>query len=118
MSAFLLDAAEKERRLDKRPWTGIAPLTGAPGQFHWPLVGTPDRIADAMLDYYDIGITTFLVRGCESLVDAIKYGRELLPRVPALIDHARPAGRSRLNRNGPTARSDLGMFSRTLMAGR
>ena len=27
------------------------------------LVGTPDQVADALLDYYDLGITTFLIRG-------------------------------------------------------
>ena len=57
------------------------------------LVGTPDQVADAMLDYYDIGITTFLVRGFDPLVDAIQYGRELLPRVRALIE-AHEAGQA------------------------
>ncbi len=46
-----------------------------------------------MLDYCDLGITTFLIRGFDPLVDAIQYGRELLPRVRALID-AREAGGS------------------------
>ena len=84
-SRRLLDAAAKGRRLDKRLWTGIAALTGAQGN-STGLVGTPDQVADAMLDYYDIGITTFLVRGFDPLVDAIQYGRELLPRVRTLIE--------------------------------
>lgn len=84
-SRRLLDAAAKGRRLDKRLWTGIAALTGAQGN-STGLVGTPDQVADAMLDYYDLGITTFLVRGFDPLVDAIQYGRELLPRVRALIE--------------------------------
>jgi alkanesulfonate monooxygenase len=91
-SRRLLDAAAKGRRLDKRLWTGIAALTGAQGN-STGLVGTPDQVADAMLDYYDIGITTFLVRGFDPLVDAIQYGRELLPRVRALIE-AREAGQA------------------------
>jgi alkanesulfonate monooxygenase len=91
-SLRLLDAAAKGRRLDKRLWTGIAALTGAQGN-STGLVGTPDQVADAMLDYYDIGITTFLVRGFDPLVDAIQYGRELLPRVRALIN-AREASRA------------------------
>jgi alkanesulfonate monooxygenase len=90
-SRRLLEAAAKGRRLDKRLWTGIAALTGAQGN-STGLVGTPDQVADAMLDYYDLGITTFLVRGFDPLVDAIQYGRELLPRVRTLID-ARNAGR-------------------------
>ncbi len=91
-SRRLLDAAAKGRRLDKRLWTGIAALTGAQGN-STGLVGTPDQVADAMLDYYDLGITTFLVRGFDPLVDAIQYGRELLPRVRALIE-AREAGQA------------------------
>ena len=38
-----------------------------------------------MLDYYDLGITTFLIRGFDPLVDAIQYGRELIPLVRTLI---------------------------------
>jgi alkanesulfonate monooxygenase len=91
-SRRLLDAAAKGRRLDKRLWTGIAALTGAQGN-STGLVGTPDQVADAMLDYYDLGITTFLVRGFDPLVDAIQYGSELLPRVRALIE-AREAGQA------------------------
>ncbi|HHT9012648.1 TPA: LLM class flavin-dependent oxidoreductase, partial [Burkholderia cenocepacia] len=33
------------------------------------------------LDYYDLGVTTFLIRGFDPLEDAIDYGRELIPRV-------------------------------------
>jgi alkanesulfonate monooxygenase len=91
-SRRLLDAAAKGQRLDKCLWTGLAALTGAQGN-STGLVGTPDQVADAMLDYYDLGITTFLIRGFDPLVDAIQYGRELLPRVRALID-AREASRA------------------------
>ncbi|HTI83648.1 MAG TPA: LLM class flavin-dependent oxidoreductase [Acetobacteraceae bacterium] len=91
-SRRLLDAAAKGRRLDKRLWTGIAALTGAQGN-STGLVGTPDQVAEAMLDYYDLGISTFLIRGFDPLVDAIQYGRELLPRVRALIG-AREASRA------------------------
>jgi alkanesulfonate monooxygenase len=83
-SRRLLAAAAQGSRLDKRLWTGIAALTGAQGN-STGLVGTPDQVAEAMLDYYDLGITTFLVRGFDPLVDAIQYGRELLPRVRALV---------------------------------
>ena len=83
-SKRLLAAAAQGARLDKRLWTGIAALTGAQGN-STGLVGTPDQVADAMLDYYDLGISTFLIRGFDPLVDAIQYGRELLPRVRALV---------------------------------
>ena len=83
-SRRLLEAAAQGVRVDKRLWTGIAALTGAQGN-STGLVGTPDQVADAMMDYYDLGITTFLIRGFDPVVDAIQYGRELLPRVRALV---------------------------------
>ncbi len=83
-SQRLLEAAEKGPRLDKRLWTELAALTGAQGN-STSLVGTPDQVADAMLDYYDLGITTFLIRGFDPLEDAITYGRDLIPRVKALV---------------------------------
>ena len=38
-----------------------------------------------MLDYYDIGCTTVLIRGFDPLNDALEYGRELIPRVRAEV---------------------------------
>jgi alkanesulfonate monooxygenase len=49
------------------------------------LVGTPDTVAQALLDYYDLGVTTFLIGGYDPLDDAIDYGRELIPAVRSEI---------------------------------
>ena len=76
----LLDAAALGSRLDKRLWTGVAALTGASGN-STGLVGTPEQVADALLDYYDLGVSTFLIRGFDPLDDAIGYGRDLIPLV-------------------------------------
>jgi alkanesulfonate monooxygenase len=83
-SRRLLAAAAKGPRLDKRLWTAMAQLTGANGN-STSLVGTPDQVADALLDYYNLGIRTFLIRGFDPLPDALAYGRDLLPRVRALV---------------------------------
>jgi alkanesulfonate monooxygenase len=83
-SRRLLAAAAKGVRLDTRLWTGVAQLTGAKGN-STALVGTPEQVAEAMLDYYDLGIDIFLIRGFDPLPDAIAYGRDLLPRVRALV---------------------------------
>jgi alkanesulfonate monooxygenase len=83
-SRRLLEAAAQGERLDKRLWTGAAKLTGAAGN-STALVGTPDQVAEALLDYYDLGVTTFLIRGFDPLEDMIAYGRDLLPRVKALV---------------------------------
>jgi len=79
-SARLLAAAAQGERLDKRLWTGVARVTGAGGN-STALVGTGEQVADALLDYYDLGITTFLIRGFDPLEDAVQYGRELIPIV-------------------------------------
>jgi alkanesulfonate monooxygenase len=70
--------------LDKRLWTGAALLTGARGNTT-SLVGTPLQVAEALCDYYDLGVTTFLIRGFDPLSDAIEYGRSLLPLTRRLI---------------------------------
>jgi alkanesulfonate monooxygenase len=66
--------------LDKRLWTPVAAATGARGNTT-SLVGTPEQVAEAMLEYYELGVTTFLIRGFDPLEDAIDYGRELIPIV-------------------------------------
>ena len=49
------------------------------------LVGTPEQVAAALLDYYDLGVSTFLIRGFDPLKDAIEYGRTLVPLTRELI---------------------------------
>jgi alkanesulfonate monooxygenase len=79
-SLRLLDTASGGNRRDSRLWTGVAALTGAAGN-STGLVGTPEQVADAMLEYYDIGIDHFLIRGFDPLGDSILYGQELIPVV-------------------------------------
>jgi alkanesulfonate monooxygenase len=79
-SQRLLEAAALGTRVDTRLWTGLAAVTGAQGN-STGLVGTPDQVADALLDYYDLGVTTFLIRGFDPLEDAVAYGRDLIPLV-------------------------------------
>ncbi|MDB5482265.1 MAG: Alkanesulfonate monooxygenase [Caulobacteraceae bacterium] len=83
-SQRLLAAAAQGTRLDKRLWTGVAAITGAAGN-STGLVGTPEQVGEAMLDYYDLGVTTFLIRGFDPLDDAIAYGRDLIPLVRDLV---------------------------------
>ena len=53
----------------------------ARGDASTALVGTPEQVAESLLAYYDLGVTTFLIRGFDPLEDAIDYGRELIPLV-------------------------------------
>jgi alkanesulfonate monooxygenase len=83
-SRRLIELATKGSRHDKYLWTGIAELTGARGN-STSLVGTPDQVAEGLLDYWKLGVQKFLIRGFDPLIDAIEYGREILPRVRALV---------------------------------
>lgn len=70
--------AEQGNVVDKRLWTGIAKLVGG-GHNSTALVGTAEQVADALLDYYDLGVRNFLIRGFDPLNDAREYGKALLP---------------------------------------
>ncbi len=90
---FIGLVAGQDRR-DHPLWTATATATaragGAAGN-STALVGTPDTVARALLDYHDPGVTTFLIRGHDPLND---YGRDLIPAVRAEIarrDAAAPA---------------------------
>ncbi|HEY7294941.1 MAG TPA: LLM class flavin-dependent oxidoreductase, partial [Dehalococcoidia bacterium] len=83
-SQRLLGFAAQGEILDQRLWTPIAAATGAGGNTTC-LVGTPEQVAESLLAYYDLGVTTILIRGFDPLPDAIAYGRDLLPLVRAEV---------------------------------
>jgi len=84
--------------VDKRLWTGI---TRASVDFSTPmlppaLVGTAEQVADALMDYYAMGIGGFLLRGFDLLGDIAVQGRELIPRLRELAArHDEAAGIAR-----------------------
>jgi len=83
-SQRLLETAARGRVVDTRLWTEIAALTGAKGN-STSLVGTADQVVESLLAYYDLGVTTFLIRGFNPLEDAIAYGREIIPRLKQAV---------------------------------
>jgi alkanesulfonate monooxygenase len=90
-SQRLLAAAAKGELHDRALWTATAAASGAAGN-STALVGTPETVAAALLDYVDIGVSTILIRGYDPLDDAVDYGRHLLPLVRQELAHrARPA---------------------------
>ncbi len=81
------------------------------------------RWREVFADYYDLGVSHFLIRGFDPLVDAIEYGRELIPLTRKLIaergapaelppndprfcSRGRPAAR-RIRRLRPSAQTTL-----------
>jgi len=84
-SQRLLAAAHQGEVLDQRLWMGVARLTGA----RWnstALVGTPEQVAQALGEYYKLGVSTFLIRGFDPLNDTIEYGKTLIPAIHHQIE--------------------------------
>lgn len=79
-SQRLLAVANRADRHDRALWTATAKATGAGGN-STALVGSPETVAAALLDYVDLGATTLLIRGFDPLDDAVDYGRHVIPLV-------------------------------------
>lgn len=83
-SRRLLQAAAEADRHDTCLWTPLAAATGAQGN-STALVGSPETVAKAMLEYYKLGATSLLIRGYDPRPDAVRYGEELIPRLRELV---------------------------------
>ncbi len=83
-SQRLLAAAADSEFHDTCLWMKLAEATGARGN-STALVGTPDTVANALLEYYKLGATSLLIRGYDPLPDTEHYGAELIPIVRELV---------------------------------
>ncbi|MFG3257019.1 LLM class flavin-dependent oxidoreductase [Streptomyces sp. NPDC048172] len=79
-SQRLIAFAERGERYDRALWTPTAAATGGAGNSN-ALVGTPETVAQALLDYYDLGVDILSARGYDLLGDAIDFGRHVIPLV-------------------------------------
>jgi alkanesulfonate monooxygenase len=79
-SQRLIAIAEQGERYDRALWTPTAAATGGAGNSN-ALVGTPETVAQALLDYYDLGVDIISARGYDLLGDAIDFGRHVIPLV-------------------------------------
>jgi alkanesulfonate monooxygenase len=85
-SQRLLKAVAEGERHDRALWTAPTGVTGGGGN-STALVGTPDTVAAALLDYYDLGIRIFSARGYDIYDDAIDFGRYVIPLVRSEVAH-------------------------------
>ncbi len=83
-SQRLLSIAERSDRYDRALFTGTAAVTGGAGNSN-ALVGTPETVAAALLDYVDLGVDILSARGYDILEDAVEFGDEVIPLVRAEI---------------------------------
>lgn len=81
VSADRLQRLAHERDVhDERLWFGITKLMGPQGNSSGH-VGTGQQVADALLEYWDLGVENFLIRGFDQLGDVRDWGELLLPRL-------------------------------------
>lgn len=79
-SQRLLEIAARGERFDRALWTPTAAATGGAGNSN-ALVGTPETVAEALLDYYDLGVEIISARGYDMVNDTIDFGRHVIPLV-------------------------------------
>jgi alkanesulfonate monooxygenase len=79
-SQRLIAIAADGERFDRALWTRTAAVTGGAGNSN-ALVGTPETVAQAILDYIDLGVDIISMRGYDLLADAIDIGQQVIPIV-------------------------------------
>ncbi|MEW2531023.1 LLM class flavin-dependent oxidoreductase [Streptomyces sp. NPDC047071] len=109
-SQRLVAIAEQGERFDRALWTPTAAATGGAGNSN-ALVGTPETVAQALLDYYDLGVDILSARGYDLLDDAVDFGRYVIPIVREEVAKRDREGAAR----GPQTLEDT--LSRLAVAG-
>jgi alkanesulfonate monooxygenase len=104
-SQRLLELAAQQDVYDRALWMRTAAATNAGGA-STALVGSPETVAAAILDYIDIGADLVSIRGYDTLADAVDYGRFVMPLVQQELAHREATGR-----RGTLQAEHLGAFA-------
>ncbi|MCW2526251.1 MAG: Alkanesulfonate monooxygenase [Pseudonocardiales bacterium] len=83
--------ADKSELYDRALWTKTAAAVNGAGA-STALVGSPETVAAAILDYIDRGASLISIRGYDTLADAVDYGRYVLPLVRQELAHRKATG--------------------------
>jgi alkanesulfonate monooxygenase len=83
-SQRLIALAQRGERHGRALWT---PTVSASGGASTSLVGTPETVAAALLEYIDLGVEIIALRAYDSLNDIIDYGRQVIPLVHQEMAH-------------------------------
>jgi len=87
-----LEFARRQEVYDRALWTRTAAATNGNGA-STALVGSPETVAAAIVDYIDLGASLVSIRGYDTLNDVIDYGRYVLPLVRQELEHRKATGR-------------------------
>jgi alkanesulfonate monooxygenase len=74
-----LMTAEGGMRQDRCLWMGMTKAAEGKSGNQTTLVGTPGQVMEALVDYYKIGVSRFLIRGYHPPRDVPEFGRSLFP---------------------------------------
>jgi alkanesulfonate monooxygenase len=75
-----LAVADNVGWLNRNLWAGLVPHYGSSAI---TLVGTPEELAQAFMEYKEIGVTQFIIAGWPKLDEMMIFGREVLPLIRA-----------------------------------
>jgi alkanesulfonate monooxygenase len=85
----LVDLMENSRKdnfkIGPNLWAGLTQVLGGNSI---ALVGTPDQVADRIVEYIDLGFDLVLLRGFPHLETIARVGDEILPRVRERLLHS------------------------------
>ena len=73
-----LSAADKVGWMNRNLYAGLVPFYGSSAI---TLIGTPQDLARAFMEYKEIGVTQFIIAGWPKLEEMVIFGREVLPLV-------------------------------------
>lgn len=105
-SKRLLAIADSGDRFDRALWTRPAAATGGRGNSN-ALVGTPETVAAALLDYIDLGVDIISARGYDYINDTIDFGRYVIPLVrDEVARRDAAAGRATTTQDASTSATD------------
>jgi alkanesulfonate monooxygenase len=71
-----LAAADERGWLSDLLWAGLVPYYGSSAM---TLVGTPDELARAFVEYGEVGVTQFIIAGWPKLDEMTRFGRDVIP---------------------------------------
>ena len=78
-----VEANKVSERHDRALWTGLSGITERGKST--ALVGSPETVVDALLDYVDAGVSTFILDGFNRLRDVPEIGSYVLPLLRARL---------------------------------
>lgn len=82
LAGYLHASAQDGFRLGPNLWAGLTQVLGGNSI---ALVGTPDQVADRIVEYVNLGFGYVLLRGFPHLEVITQLGRDVLPRVRAKL---------------------------------